>query len=90
MVPVIEQLADAGIGLKIAPLAWALAFGACLGGNGSLIGASANIVVAGEIPTALPLIVLCNQTSYSSMSCASIDTYICTYTMSQKAGGRRL
>eukprot|EP00241_Pyramimonas_parkeae_P000780 CAMPEP_0114240676 /NCGR_PEP_ID=MMETSP0058-20121206/9219_1 /TAXON_ID=36894 /ORGANISM="Pyramimonas parkeae, CCMP726" /LENGTH=974 /DNA_ID=CAMNT_0001353137 /DNA_START=139 /DNA_END=3064 /DNA_ORIENTATION=- len=61
MVPVIEQLADAGIGLKIAPLAWALAFGACLGGNGSLIGASANIVVAGEIPTALPLIVSCDQ-----------------------------
>lgn len=29
-----------------APLFWALALGACLGGNGSLIGASANVVVA--------------------------------------------
>jgi Na+/H+ antiporter NhaD/arsenite permease-like protein len=29
-----------------APLLWALALGACLGGNGSLIGASANVVVA--------------------------------------------
>ena len=29
------------------PLWWALALGACLGGNGTLIGASANIVVAG-------------------------------------------
>ncbi len=31
----------------IRPLWWALALGACLGGNGSLIGASANVVVAG-------------------------------------------
>ena len=28
-------------------LTWALAFGACLGGNGTLIAASANIVTAG-------------------------------------------
>ena len=28
------------------PLVWALVFGACLGGNGTLIGASANIVVS--------------------------------------------
>ena len=28
------------------PLYWALALGACLGGNGSLIGASANVVVS--------------------------------------------
>ncbi|MDQ6984589.1 MAG: hypothetical protein Q9M44_07715, partial [Ghiorsea sp.] len=29
------------------PIWWALALGACLGGNGSLIGASANLIVAG-------------------------------------------
>jgi Na+/H+ antiporter NhaD/arsenite permease-like protein len=28
------------------PLFWALALGACLGGNGTLIGASANVVIA--------------------------------------------
>ena len=28
------------------PLYWTLALGACLGGNGSLIGASANVIVA--------------------------------------------
>lgn len=28
------------------PLVWALALGACLGGNGTLIGASANLVCA--------------------------------------------
>jgi Na+/H+ antiporter NhaD/arsenite permease-like protein len=48
MIPVIAQLADEddGLGLDLKVLAWALAFGACLGGNGSLIGASANIVVS--------------------------------------------
>ena len=29
----------------VLPLWWALALGACLGGNGTLIGASANVVV---------------------------------------------
>ncbi|MEK7850689.1 MAG: hypothetical protein AAB275_02295, partial [Deltaproteobacteria bacterium] len=29
------------------PVWWSLALGACLGGNGTLIGASANVVVAG-------------------------------------------
>lgn len=28
------------------PLLWALALGACLGGNGTLVGASANVVIA--------------------------------------------
>ena len=28
------------------PLYWSLALGACLGGNGSLVGASANVVIA--------------------------------------------
>lgn len=48
MVPVIASLAmDAELGLELGPLVWALAFGACLGGNGTLIGASANVVTAG-------------------------------------------
>ena len=33
--------------MELNPLIWALAFGACLGGNGTLIGASANVVMAG-------------------------------------------
>ncbi|XP_013177018.1 PREDICTED: P protein-like isoform X4 [Papilio xuthus] len=37
----------AGLALPLAPLAYALSFGACLGGNGTLIGASANVVCAG-------------------------------------------
>ncbi len=38
---------DAAIHARVeAPLFWALALGACLGGNGTLIGASANVVVS--------------------------------------------
>jgi Na+/H+ antiporter NhaD/arsenite permease-like protein len=33
--------------VALLPLWWALSLGACLGGNGTLIGASANLVVAG-------------------------------------------
>ncbi|XP_037810451.1 P protein-like [Lucilia sericata] len=33
--------------LPLPPLVWALAFGACFGGNGTLIGASANVVSSG-------------------------------------------
>ncbi len=43
MIPVVGQLGEAG--LAVGPLWWALALGACLGGNLTLIGAGANIVV---------------------------------------------
>ncbi|CAH2101770.1 unnamed protein product [Euphydryas editha] len=46
MVRVVGALARS-LALPLAPLAWALSFGACLGGNGTLIGASANVVCAG-------------------------------------------
>ncbi|XP_051153929.1 P protein isoform X2 [Leptopilina boulardi] len=35
------------LGLPLQPLVWALAFGSCLGGNGTLIGSTANVVCAG-------------------------------------------
>jgi Na+/H+ antiporter NhaD/arsenite permease-like protein len=44
MVPVIQGLGAAG--MDIGPLWWALAFGAGFGGNGTIIGSTANIVVA--------------------------------------------
>lgn len=44
MIPLIKDL---GVHYEnLNPLWWALALGACLGGNGTLIGASANIVIA--------------------------------------------
>jgi Na+/H+ antiporter NhaD/arsenite permease-like protein len=51
MIPLINDMA-VGMGLtpdapQIEVLWWSLALGACLGGNGTLIGASANVVVAG-------------------------------------------
>jgi Na+/H+ antiporter NhaD/arsenite permease-like protein len=48
MIPLVKSMAPAMGGEQaLAPLWWALALGACLGGNGTLIGASANLVVAG-------------------------------------------
>ena len=51
MVPVIEQLAEnRGYDAStVEPLWWSLSLGACLGGNFTLIGASANLVVAGLV-----------------------------------------
>jgi Na+/H+ antiporter NhaD/arsenite permease-like protein len=48
MIPLIKNMAPAlGGPEKIEPLWWVLSLGACLGGNGTLIGASANLTVAG-------------------------------------------
>src|SRR5689334_7986650 len=48
MIPLIKAMAPAYGGPdKIEPLWWCLSLGACLGGNGTLIGASANLIVAG-------------------------------------------
>ena len=46
MIPVVLQISTS-LNLDLGPMIWALAFGACLGGNGTLIGASANVVTAG-------------------------------------------
>jgi len=48
MIPLIKNMAPAFGGPEhIQPLWWCLSLGACLGGNGTLIGASANLTVAG-------------------------------------------
>jgi len=48
MIPVIKGMAPAfGGEAHSAPLWWCLSLGACLGGNGTLIGATANLTVAG-------------------------------------------
>ena len=44
LIPVIKGLGETG--MDISPLWWALAFGAGFGGNGTIIGSSANIIVA--------------------------------------------
>jgi Na+/H+ antiporter NhaD/arsenite permease-like protein len=48
MIPVIKNMAPIFGGPEgLLPLWWSLSLGACLGGNGTLIGASANLTVAG-------------------------------------------
>ncbi|MDK2804289.1 MAG: hypothetical protein PWR23_1293 [Peptostreptococcaceae bacterium] len=46
MIPLIKAMTASGQ-LDANPLWWALALGACLGGNGTIIGASANVIVTG-------------------------------------------
>jgi len=48
MIPLIKSIGLLS-GMDIYPLWWALALGACFGGNGSLVGASANVIVAGMV-----------------------------------------
>ena len=48
MIPMLKSIeADIGGREAMMPVWWALSLGACFGGNGTLIGASANVVVAG-------------------------------------------
>ncbi len=49
--PVIEQL---GVSIKDMPLWWALLFGACFGGNITMIGSTANIVALGMLEKKSP------------------------------------
>ena len=45
LIPLIQDMGQMGLS-DLTPMWWSLALGACLGGNGTLIGASANVVVA--------------------------------------------
>jgi Na+/H+ antiporter NhaD/arsenite permease-like protein len=48
MIPVVKSMsASLGGPEALRPIWWALALGACLGGNGTLVGASANLALAG-------------------------------------------
>ncbi|MBT3550580.1 MAG: ArsB/NhaD family transporter [Rhodospirillaceae bacterium] len=48
MIPLVESMETAlGGPAQLEPVWWALALGACLGGNGSLVGAAANVMVSG-------------------------------------------
>ncbi len=44
MIPLILTMQSSG--MEVAPLWWALSLGACFGGNGTLVGASANVVLS--------------------------------------------
>jgi Na+/H+ antiporter NhaD/arsenite permease-like protein len=48
MIPLIKSIALMSA-MPITPMWWALALGACLGGNGTLVGASANVIASGML-----------------------------------------
>ena len=47
MIPLIKDMGAMGGISNLDPLYWSLAMGACFGGNGTMIGAAANVIVAG-------------------------------------------
>ena len=46
MIPMIKDMGTLS-GMNLEPVWWALSLGACLGGNGTIIGASANVIATG-------------------------------------------
>lgn len=46
MIPLIKDMGTMS-GMNLTPVWWALSLGACLGGNGTIIGASANVIAVG-------------------------------------------
>lgn len=46
MIPLLQKMGEL-TGVNLYPMWWALSLGACLGGNGTIIGASANVIAVG-------------------------------------------
>ncbi|MCU7936235.1 MAG: ArsB/NhaD family transporter [Candidatus Thiodiazotropha sp. (ex Dulcina madagascariensis)] len=83
MIPVIKSMATTfGGNDALMPLWWSLALGACLGGNGSLVGASANLIVAGFAERAghrirfLPFMLMAFPLMLLSIVIATVYVYI--------------
>jgi Na+/H+ antiporter NhaD/arsenite permease-like protein len=83
MIPVIKSMAPTFGGAEnLMPLWWSLALGACLGGNGSLVGASANLIVAGFAERAghrirfLPFMLMAFPMMILSIVIASVYLYL--------------
>ena len=83
MIPLIKSMAPTFGGAEnLMPLWWSLALGACLGGNGSLVGASANLIVAGIAERSgkrirfLPFMMMAFPLMLLSIVIASIYVYL--------------
>jgi Na+/H+ antiporter NhaD/arsenite permease-like protein len=82
MIPVIQKLGPVFGADQINTLWWALSLGACLGGNGTLVGASANLVVAGFAERAgqpirfLPFMLLAFPLMLGSIAVSSVYLYL--------------
>jgi Na+/H+ antiporter NhaD/arsenite permease-like protein len=76
MIPLIKNMAASfGGAEELLPLWWSLALGACLGGNGSLIGASANLIVAG-FAERLPFMLMAFPMMLASVCISAIYVYL--------------
>ena len=83
MIPLIENMATTFGGAdELTPIWWSLALGACLGGNGSLIGASANLIVAGFAENSgqpirfLPFMLLAFPMMLGSVAISGVYVYL--------------
>ena len=85
-IPVVEIIGVSTTPEAIQPIWWSLALGSCLGGNGTLVGASANVIMFGfakknRIPLSftgyliygIPLTLLSLGISYVYVRCGIID-----------------
>jgi hypothetical protein len=88
MVPVMVQMVDKVEGISIRPLAWALAFGACFGGNGTLIGASANIVMASKVASPSPTPCPLAMSAHSSCNALACACWLLSFALLQLSHGR--
>ena len=83
MIPLIKNMAASfGGAEELVPIWWSLALGACLGGNGSLVGASANLIVAGFAERSgqpirfLPFMLLAFPIMLASVAISAVYVYI--------------
>ncbi len=82
MIPLIKNMASSFGGSEgLIPIWWSLALGACLGGNGSLVGASANLIVAGFAERSgqpirfLPFMLMAFPLMLASVSISAVYVY---------------
>jgi len=83
MIPLIQNMGPSlGGSEALMPLWWALALGSCLGGNGSLVGASANLIVAGFAERAgqpirfLPFMLLAFPLMLGTIAISTVYVYL--------------
>ena len=83
MIPLIKSMGPSfGGAEQLLPIWWSLALGSCLGGNGSLVGASANLIVAGFAERAgqpirfLPFMLMAFPLMLMSIAVSTIYVYL--------------
>jgi len=83
MIPLIENMGESlGGADALGPIWWSLALGSCLGGNGSLVGASANLIIAGFAERSgqpirfLPFMLIAFPLMIASIAISSIYIYL--------------